>query len=132
MHDLFTRGVDEHGHLRPPYAEAPDLYKESELGWIPREWEVAPLGNCVRSIVVGIVVQTALNSHQYWASGSDGQCCYQRIYVAQESKTLPELGLRHDSRLEVRRWRRSACASNGDVLNLSECTVHGAMSPRYG
>jgi type I restriction enzyme S subunit len=38
MHDLFNRGVDEHGHLRPSYAEAPELYKESELGWIPKEW----------------------------------------------------------------------------------------------
>lgn len=40
MHDLFTRGVDEHGHLRPPYEEAPELYKQSELGWIPKDWEV--------------------------------------------------------------------------------------------
>lgn len=40
MHDLFTRGVDEHGHLRPPYEQAPELYKQSELGWIPKEWEV--------------------------------------------------------------------------------------------
>ena len=24
-----------------PYAEAPDLYKESELGWIPKEWDAA-------------------------------------------------------------------------------------------
>ena len=40
MHDLFTRGVDENGHLRPTYEEAPDLYKPSELGWIPKEWEV--------------------------------------------------------------------------------------------
>jgi type I restriction enzyme S subunit len=39
MHDLFTRGVDEHGHLRPTYDEAPELYKESELGLIPKEWE---------------------------------------------------------------------------------------------
>jgi len=45
MHDLFTRGVDEHGHLRPSYAEAPDLYKSSELGWIPKEWETSPLVN---------------------------------------------------------------------------------------
>ena len=43
MHDLFTRGVDEHGHLRPPYEEAPELYKPSELGWIPKEWEVRKL-----------------------------------------------------------------------------------------
>ena len=44
MHDLFTRGVDEHGHLRPPYEEAPELYKQSELGWIPKEWGVRSLG----------------------------------------------------------------------------------------
>jgi type I restriction enzyme S subunit len=40
MHDLFTRGVDEHGHLRPSHDEAPDFYKPSELGWIPKEWDV--------------------------------------------------------------------------------------------
>ena len=39
MHDLFTRGVDVHGHLRPIQADAPDLYQQSELGWIPNEWE---------------------------------------------------------------------------------------------
>lgn len=43
MHDLFTRGVDEQGHLRPPQSEAPELYKQSELGWIPKEWEVKSL-----------------------------------------------------------------------------------------
>ncbi len=44
MHDLFTRGVDSHGHLRPPYKEAPELYKQSDLGWIPKEWGVRSLG----------------------------------------------------------------------------------------
>lgn len=44
MHDLFTRGIDlETGKLRPKYEEAPELYKESELGMIPREWEVKRL-----------------------------------------------------------------------------------------
>lgn len=43
MHDLFTRGVDANGHLRPPREEAPELYKESESGWIPKEWDVVPL-----------------------------------------------------------------------------------------
>ena len=43
MHDLFTRGVDQHGKLRPPYEEAPHLYKESPLGWIPKEWDASPL-----------------------------------------------------------------------------------------
>ncbi len=40
MHDLFTRGVTPDGQLRPPREEAPQLYKESELGWIPREWSI--------------------------------------------------------------------------------------------
>ncbi len=40
MHDLFTRGVTPDGQLRPPREEAPELYKESPLGWIPREWDV--------------------------------------------------------------------------------------------
>jgi type I restriction enzyme S subunit len=38
MHDLFTRGVTPDGHLRPTREQAPDLYKESPLGWIPKEW----------------------------------------------------------------------------------------------
>ncbi len=53
MHDLFTRGVDAHGHLRPPQTEAPDLYKVSELGWIPKEWEETTVGNELIAIDAG-------------------------------------------------------------------------------
>lgn len=45
MHDLFTRGVEAQGRLRPSYEEAQHLYKESELGWIPKEWEVRSLAD---------------------------------------------------------------------------------------
>ncbi|MCF7791797.1 MAG: restriction endonuclease subunit S [Victivallales bacterium] len=41
MHDLFTRGIDINtGKIRPKYEDAPHLYKQSELGLIPKEWEV--------------------------------------------------------------------------------------------
>jgi type I restriction enzyme S subunit len=50
MHDLFTRGVGENGHLRPSYEEALHLYKESELGWIPKEWGVELLGEITLKI----------------------------------------------------------------------------------
>ena len=43
MHDLFTRGVTADGQLRPPREKAPQLYKESPLGWIPKDWDVRPL-----------------------------------------------------------------------------------------
>ncbi|RLE35070.1 MAG: hypothetical protein DRJ61_03945 [Acidobacteria bacterium] len=44
MHDLFTRGVLPDGRLRPPRQEAPELYQESVLGWIPVGWGVKPIG----------------------------------------------------------------------------------------
>lgn len=43
MHDLFTRGVLPNGQLRPPREQAPDLYQETAIGWIPTDWEVAGL-----------------------------------------------------------------------------------------
>ncbi|MDP5212078.1 restriction endonuclease subunit S [Pseudoalteromonas tunicata] len=53
MADLFSRGIDlsgtpetnkSYGQLRPSYEEAPELYQETELGWIPKDWEIANLG----------------------------------------------------------------------------------------
>ncbi|HHJ1798594.1 TPA: restriction endonuclease subunit S [Pseudomonas aeruginosa] len=38
MHDLFTRGVLPNGQLRPPREQAPELYQETVIGWIPKEW----------------------------------------------------------------------------------------------
>lgn len=38
MQDLFTRGVNENGQLRPSYEDAPHLYQETEIGWIPENW----------------------------------------------------------------------------------------------
>ncbi len=55
MHDLFTRGVTVDGQLRPPREEAPHLYKESPLGWIPKEWELTHLG-AMAEIVSGITL----------------------------------------------------------------------------
>ncbi|GLI39495.1 restriction endonuclease subunit S [Geobacter hydrogenophilus] len=43
MHDLFIRGVTPDGCLRPSREQAPDLYKESPLGWIPKEWNCLPV-----------------------------------------------------------------------------------------
>ncbi len=41
MHDLFTRGIDVNtGQLRPSFNDAPELYKETELGWIPKDWQI--------------------------------------------------------------------------------------------
>ncbi|HPD57762.1 MAG TPA: restriction endonuclease subunit S [Smithellaceae bacterium] len=53
MHDLFTRGIDvKTGKLRPRYSETPELYKETELGWIPKEWNVVTVKD-YGSVVTG-------------------------------------------------------------------------------
>ena len=53
MHDLFTRGIMPNGQLRPTREEAPHFYKESPLGWIPKEWEVDSWSNLVTSWAMG-------------------------------------------------------------------------------
>ena len=39
MHDLFTRGIGADGKLRPPREQAPELYQQTPIGWIPKEWD---------------------------------------------------------------------------------------------
>ena len=54
MQDLFTRGIDlQTGQLRPAFKDAPHLYKETELGWIPKEWEVKKLDQLSESYAGG-------------------------------------------------------------------------------
>lgn len=45
LHDLLTRGIAANGEMRPPHAEAPHLYTNSPLGWIPSDWSVARLAD---------------------------------------------------------------------------------------
>lgn len=56
MNDLFTRGVLPDGSLRPSREEAPDLYYDTPVGCIPKDWKydyllnlLAPLPNNMRS-----------------------------------------------------------------------------------
>lgn len=65
LQDLFTSGIDtKTGKLRPKHEDAPELYKESKSGWIPKEWEVEKLGNYCDRISVGI----ATSSSEYFAT----------------------------------------------------------------
>ena len=56
LHDSLTRGIDTNGELRPSQDEAPHLYRDSPLGWIPSDWRVQPLAAYTASdITYGIV-----------------------------------------------------------------------------
>lgn len=64
MHDLFTRGVLPNGQLRPPRKQAPELYQETAIGWIPREWKSVNL-----SSVANLIVGFAFKSEWFIADG---------------------------------------------------------------
>ncbi|HEY0488469.1 MAG TPA: restriction endonuclease subunit S [Telluria sp.] len=44
LHDLLTRGINENGELRAPQIQAPHLYKDSPIGWIPSSWKSEVVG----------------------------------------------------------------------------------------
>lgn len=54
MHDLFTRGIGADGKLRSPRDQAPELYKESAIGWIPKDWKIERLAELTSKIVDGV------------------------------------------------------------------------------
>ena len=51
MHDLFTRGVLPNGQLRPRREQAPELYQETAIGWIPREWRFTTCSKVCEKII---------------------------------------------------------------------------------
>jgi type I restriction enzyme, S subunit len=65
MHDLFTRGIGADGKLRPPRDQAPEMYRESSIGWIPKEWNIASFGEHVEVIDPN-------PSHRYPLEADDG------------------------------------------------------------
>lgn len=68
LHDLLTRGINADGELRPPQTEAPYLYKESPLGWIPKEWEVKAVSE-LADVRSGATPSRALASRYFDALG---------------------------------------------------------------
>lgn len=85
MQDLFTRGLDENGKLRPTYTQAPDLYKYSkELDrYIPKEWNADKLDNLFTYTVGGDVdrpcfseYQTSLHKYPIFANAVDNEGLY--------------------------------------------------------
>ena len=78
MHDLFSRGVDARGHLRPPQAEAPDLYKQSGLGWIPKSWQANRLGDVCETASGGTpsrAIPTFWNGDIPWVKTGEIRYC---------------------------------------------------------
>ena len=72
MHDLFTRGIGADGKLRPPREQAPELYQQTPIGWIPKEWKPLKLNDILKNS--GGYLQTGpfgsqLHSYEYTYEG---------------------------------------------------------------
>lgn len=101
MHDLFTRGVLPNGQLRPPLSEAPELYQETTLGWIPREWRVVALHECLRSSPKnGYSPRESDTWEGFYVLGLG--CLTKDGFEARQLKSAPRAAAQHsDARLEA-------------------------------
>ena len=83
-------GIDASGQLRPPQYEAPHLYKESQLGWIPKEWDVVTLDS---------VSSTVTSGSRDWAQfySDEGP-----LFVRIGNLTREHINFRFDSIMHVR------------------------------
>ena len=103
MQDLFTRGLTKNGKLRPSYKDAPELYKESELGMIPKEWAETPV------IDIGEVISGGTPSTKntdFW----DGNIPFvtpndlsvnEGAYITSTERYITVLGLSKSSAIEL-------------------------------
>lgn len=69
LHDLLTRGIDQHGNLR---SEKTHLFKDSNLGRIPMEWEVVSLKQLMikgRGFIQTGPFGSQLHSYEYVSEG---------------------------------------------------------------
>jgi type I restriction enzyme, S subunit len=71
LHDLLTRGLDEHGQLRDPITH-PEHFQDTPLGCIPCDWTSEPLGARLQRSAG--IIQTGpfgsqLHAHEYTTEG---------------------------------------------------------------
>jgi type I restriction enzyme S subunit len=102
LHDLLTRGIDEHGELRNP-ARNPEQFKDSPLGRIPKGWEVKPLESICSEIVdcphttpifrsEGVLIARTSNIRNGIFNISDVSYISEDDYIQRISRLRPQSG----------------------------------------
>jgi len=112
MHDLFTRGVLPNGQLRPTREQAPELYQETKIGWIPKEWEC---GYLKRYLISPPKNGYSPNEIDYW----DG------IYVL----GLGCLTKNGFNPKQLKKVNYKAAISSGAILNDGDILISRANTP---
>jgi type I restriction enzyme S subunit len=99
MHDLFTRGLTANGRLRPPREQAPELYKETPIGWIPKEWQYELLDQLADR---GSGHTPNKSTPQYWNGGVKwislaDSYRLDRLYISDTDFEISTLGIQNSS-----------------------------------
>lgn len=119
MHDLFTRGVLPNGQLRPPREQAPELYQETAIGWIPKEWDVVRAEE-----LCAVVVDCPHSTPNY---ENEGYPCIRTADML-PGELLLELAYRVSDRAFFERTERLVPKS-GDIIYSREGERLGIASP---
>lgn len=99
MHDLFTRGVLPNGQLRPTREQAPELYRETKIGWIPKEWQYELLDRLANR---GSGHTPNKSKSEYWNGGikwislADSNRL-DRLYISDTSYEISQKGIQNSS-----------------------------------
>ena len=99
MHDLFTRGVLPNGRLRPPYEQAPKLYRETPAGQVPATWQYELLD---RLATRGSGHTPNKNFAEYWNGGVKWVSLadsyrLDRLYISDTEFEISHKGLQNSS-----------------------------------
>lgn len=112
MADLFTRGIDlspgpdgtpasnpNYGQLRPSVKDTPDLYKETELGCVPKDWDVVLMDKYASR---GSGHTPSKSFPEYWNGGIKwvslaDSSKLDNLYIYDTDKEISELGLSNSS-----------------------------------
>jgi type I restriction enzyme, S subunit len=99
MHDLFTRGVLPSGKVRPLPEQAPELYRETPIGWISLAWQYELLD---RLATRGSGHTPNKNFAEYWNGGikwvslADSHRL-DRLYISDTELEISHKGIQNSS-----------------------------------
>lgn len=130
LNDLLTRGIDANGELRRTHKEAPHLYKQSKLGWIPNAWNDLLLGGMLKAIDAGWSPSCPEEPPNV---GEWGVLKVSAItsgkYVPSESKRLPS-NLKPVPAFEVQEGDVLLARANGVAELVATTVLVGSTQPR--
>lgn len=119
MHDLFTRGILPNGQLRPPREQAPELYQETAIGCIPKEWRIgalvdfADVHNNLRKPLASEVRESIKGPYPYY--GPTGVLDYINEYLVEGEFCL--IGEDGDHFLKFQKWPMTQLVSGRFNVN---------------